>query len=49
MVLPVEIDLERVMEVVMIDPPSDPFLELHISGLGLIRFLRVYVIINYLL
>ena len=49
LVLPVEIDLELVMEVVMVDPPSDPFLEFYISGSGLIRFLRVHVIINYLL
>ena len=27
LVLPVEIDLELVMEVVTVDPPSDPFLE----------------------
>lgn len=44
-----EIDLELVKEVVMVDPPSDRFLEFYIFWPGLIRFLRVHVIINYLL
>ena len=33
----------------MVDPPSDRFLEFYIFWPGLIRFLRVHVIINYLL
>ena len=31
------------------DPPSDPFLEFHIFGLGLVTFLRVHMIKSYLL
>ena len=32
------------MEVVEVDPPSDPFLDFYIFGLGLVTFLRVHMI-----
>ena len=37
------------MDVVEVDPPSDPFLEFYIFGLGLVTLLRVHMIKSYLL